>query len=83
MPSTRLRPVQRLLLLLQACWLGSSPQPCPQPPPPSSSRRLTTSTVHQIVGEAVDLEREFCCDALSVALVGMNADLMAQVCWGP
>jgi ribonucleoside-diphosphate reductase subunit M2 len=40
--------------------------------------RLTTTTVHQIVGEAVDLEREFCCEALSVALVGMNADLMAQ-----
>lgn len=35
-------------------------------------------TVHRIVGEAVDLEREFCCDALSVALVGMNAGLMSQ-----
>jgi len=30
------------------------------------------------VREAVDLEREFCCEALSVALVGMNAKLMAQ-----
>lgn len=35
--------------------------------------------MHAIVGEAVDLEREFCCNALSVALVGMNAELMAQV----
>ncbi|KAL4438710.1 hypothetical protein ABPG77_006314 [Micractinium sp. CCAP 211/92] len=40
--------------------------------------RLPTETVHAIVGEAVDLEREFCCNALSVALVGMNAELMAQ-----
>jgi len=31
-----------------------------------------------IIGEAVELEREFCCEALSVALVGINADLMAQ-----
>jgi ribonucleoside-diphosphate reductase subunit M2 len=34
--------------------------------------------VHRIVAEAVELEREFCCEALSVALVGMNAELMAQ-----
>lgn len=34
--------------------------------------------MHRIVDEAVALEREFCCDALSVALVGMNAALMAQ-----
>lgn len=34
--------------------------------------------VEVIVREAVELEREFCCEALSVALVGMNADLMAQ-----
>lgn len=33
--------------------------------------------VHEIVGDAVALEREFCCDALSVNLMGMNADLMA------
>lgn len=34
--------------------------------------------MYQIVGEAVALEREFCCEALSVALVGMNAELMSQ-----
>ena len=26
----------------------------------------------------MELEREFCCDALSVALVGMNADMMSR-----
>lgn len=30
----------------------------------------------QIVNEAVELEVEFSCAALSVSLVGMNADLM-------
>jgi ribonucleotide reductase beta subunit family protein with ferritin-like domain len=34
--------------------------------------------VHQIVREAVELEREFICDALSVELVGMNIGLMSQ-----
>ncbi len=34
--------------------------------------------VHEVVREAVDLEEEFCCKALSVALVGMNAALMSQ-----
>ena len=40
-------------------------------------RKLPQIKVHQIVNEAVELEREFCCEALSCALVGMNADLMA------
>ena len=31
-----------------------------------------------IVREAVSLEREFCCEALSVSLVGINATLMAE-----
>jgi ribonucleoside-diphosphate reductase subunit M2 len=43
----------------------------------TDASRLPQATVHAIVGEAVALEREFCCDALSVALVGMNAGLMA------
>jgi ribonucleoside-diphosphate reductase subunit M2 len=34
--------------------------------------------VHEVVKEAVDLERGFCCEALSVALVGMNAGLMGE-----
>lgn len=39
---------------------------------------MLQETVHQIVGDAVALEREFCCEALSVGLMGMNSDLMAQ-----
>jgi ribonucleoside-diphosphate reductase subunit M2 len=39
---------------------------------------LEESLAHTIVAEAVELEREFCCEALSVSLVGMNAGLMAQ-----
>jgi len=34
--------------------------------------------VEGILREAVELEREFCTDALSVSLVGMNAGLMAE-----
>jgi ribonucleoside-diphosphate reductase subunit M2 len=44
----------------------------------SPASRLTDARAHEIVGEAVDLERGFCCDALSVSLVGMNAELMAR-----
>lgn len=40
--------------------------------------KLPEEQTYRIVREAVDLEREFCCEALSVALVGINADLMAQ-----
>jgi len=40
--------------------------------------KLPQETVHTIVGDAVRLEKEFCCEALSVSLVGMNADLMSQ-----
>ncbi|EIE24916.1 hypothetical protein COCSUDRAFT_47007 [Coccomyxa subellipsoidea C-169] len=39
---------------------------------------LDQAVVHRIVREAVDLEHEFCCEALSCALVGMNAQLMGQ-----
>ena len=31
--------------------------------------------------QAVDIEREFVCDALPVDLIGMNGRLMAQVGW--
>lgn len=40
--------------------------------------KLTEERVHTIVREALDIEREFVCDALPVSLVGMNADLMSQ-----
>ena len=39
---------------------------------------LLQAVVHRIVRETVDLEHNFCCDALSCALVGMNAQLMGQ-----
>ena len=39
---------------------------------------LLQTRVHEIVREAVELEHEFCCEALSCALVGMNAELMGQ-----
>jgi len=44
----------------------------------SKASRLSDARAHEIIAEAVDLERGFCCDALSVALVGMNAELMAR-----
>ena len=31
-----------------------------------------------IVKDAVEIEKEFVCDALSCSLVGMNADLMSE-----
>ncbi|KAL4524288.1 hypothetical protein Ndes2526B_g00303 [Nannochloris sp. 'desiccata'] len=40
--------------------------------------KLSTELVHTIIGRAVELEREFVCEALSVALVGMNAAMMAE-----
>ena len=40
--------------------------------------QLPQERVHMIVAEAVALEHEFCCEALSVSLVGMNAELMSQ-----
>ncbi|XP_021888268.1 ribonucleoside-diphosphate reductase small chain C [Carica papaya] len=40
--------------------------------------RLSEERVRGIVRDAVDIEREFVCDALPCALVGMNGDLMSQ-----
>ena len=42
------------------------------------SHCLVQEEVHAIVREAVELEHEFCCEALSCALVGMNAALMGR-----
>lgn len=41
-------------------------------------RKLPEARVHDIVREALDIEREFVCDALPVDLIGMNSKLMAQ-----
>mmetsp|Transcript_38593 Transcript_38593/g.98709 ORF Transcript_38593/g.98709 Transcript_38593/m.98709 type:complete len:416 (+) Transcript_38593:214-1461(+) len=42
------------------------------------NHKLDQEIVWKIVREAVDLEREFVCDALSCSLVGMNANMMAS-----
>ncbi|URE13616.1 ribonucleoside-diphosphate reductase small chain [Musa troglodytarum] len=41
-------------------------------------KKLSEYRVREIVADAVDIERKFVCDALPVALVGMNGDLMSQ-----
>jgi len=41
-------------------------------------RRLTEKDIHVLIGEAVEVEKEFVCDALPVSLIGMNKSLMAQ-----
>ncbi|KAG0456653.1 hypothetical protein HPP92_024441 [Vanilla planifolia] len=40
--------------------------------------KLSEERVREIVADAVDIEKEFVCDALACALVGMNADLMSR-----
>jgi ribonucleoside-diphosphate reductase beta chain len=40
--------------------------------------KLTQEEVHQIIGDAVTIEKEFITEALPVALIGMNSALMAQ-----
>ena len=40
--------------------------------------KLTDAELHAIVGEAVEHEKEFVCDALPVSLIGMNSGLMSQ-----
>ncbi|RDY05487.1 hypothetical protein CR513_10675, partial [Mucuna pruriens] len=41
-------------------------------------KKLTEERVKSIVHDAVNIEREFVCEALPCALVGMNGDLMSQ-----
>ena len=40
--------------------------------------KLTDAELHEIVGDAVVHEKEFVCEALDVAIIGMNKDLMSQ-----
>ena len=40
--------------------------------------KLPKSTVEKIIRDAVEIEKEFICDALPVRLIGMNSDLMSQ-----
>lgn len=41
-------------------------------------RKLPEDRIHALVGEAVEVEKAFVCDALPVNLIGMNASLMSQ-----
>lgn len=41
-------------------------------------RKLVEHQIHKMVGEAVEVEKGFICDALPVDLIGMNASLMSQ-----
>ena len=40
--------------------------------------KLTQSTIEEIIRQAVKIEKSFVCDAIPVALIGMNAGLMSQ-----
>lgn len=42
------------------------------------NNKLSEERVHEIVCEAVEIEREFVCEALSCDLVGMNKIMMSQ-----
>ena len=40
--------------------------------------KISEDTIHEIIKHAVELEKEFICDALSCSLIGMNAKMMSQ-----
>jgi ribonucleoside-diphosphate reductase subunit M2 len=40
--------------------------------------KVSGDTVHEIIKQAVALEKEFICDALPCSLIGMNATMMSQ-----
>ncbi|GAA0161905.1 reductase [Lithospermum erythrorhizon] len=42
------------------------------------NNKLSEERVKGIIGDAVEIEREFVCDALPCALVGMNGDMMSE-----
>lgn len=42
------------------------------------SNKLSQDQVHSIIGNAVEIEKEFITEALPVELIGMNAKLMKQ-----
>jgi len=41
-------------------------------------KKVAKTRVYEIIKEAVEIEKEFICDALPCRLIGMNADLMSQ-----
>jgi ribonucleoside-diphosphate reductase subunit M2 len=40
--------------------------------------KVSVETIHQIIKQAVELEKEFICDALPCSLIGMNSKMMSQ-----
>jgi ribonucleoside-diphosphate reductase beta chain len=40
--------------------------------------KLSTERIHEIIGDAVAIEKEFVSDALPVDLIGMNSKMMCQ-----
>lgn len=42
------------------------------------NRKLSQEAIHNLISEAVDVEKSFICDALPVSLIGMNSKLMGQ-----
>lgn len=42
------------------------------------NNKLTKETIHKIITDAVEIEKEFVSDAIPVRLIGMNAELMCQ-----
>jgi ribonucleoside-diphosphate reductase subunit M2 len=40
--------------------------------------KVSVDTIHQIIKQAVELEKEFICDALPCSLIGMNSKMMSQ-----
>ncbi len=41
-------------------------------------QKLSTKEIYEIIMEAVEIEKEFICDALPCSLIGMNSKLMRQ-----
>ena len=41
-------------------------------------KKINKSKIYEIVKEAVEIEKEFICDALPCRLIGMNSKLMSQ-----
>ncbi len=42
------------------------------------ANKLDETVIHEIIREAVEIEKEFICDALPCSLIGMNSKLMSQ-----
>jgi ribonucleoside-diphosphate reductase beta chain len=43
-----------------------------------TGQSIPAEQIHALIGEAVEIEKEFICDALPCSLIGMNSKLMSQ-----